>query len=233
MPEEDGEFNRWFRKFLGYVGEKTGGERPAWTHIPREELERLNTLYADWLDDYGFPGDLPDRNRAAIRAIGRAVAESGLEFFIEQWLMGEEVSDPEREEMELVRIRRWEMPAVITVSATAPELEPRSGFFRREIVVPCRERGAGRRPKGVQGLELKWAFLDHPPRDVDELVNSIRDSRKRLFLPPLTLKFRKHERGMRVYMAGRWIIGEKERGRRNNRRRSRGGWLCRVDLRHR
>jgi hypothetical protein len=63
------------------------------------------------------------------------------------------------------------------------------------------------KPKGVHGIEVRWAILDHPPEDIKELVNSSFDTK-----PPLTIEFEEHERGKRVYLCGTWELereGEK------------------------
>jgi hypothetical protein len=54
----------------------------------------------------------------------------------------------------------------------------------------------------VHGIEVRWAELDHPPVDIEtELTNSAFDTKS-----PLTLNFQEHERGRRIYLAGRWEI---------------------------
>jgi hypothetical protein len=45
-------------------------------------------------------------------------------------------------------------------------------------------------PAGVHGIEIKWAKLKVPPKDISELVNSAFDAN-----PPLELRFEEHERG--------------------------------------
>jgi hypothetical protein len=74
----------------------------------------------------------------------------------------------------------------------------------RQVIIPSRDKGSARRgkPDDVHGIEIRWAFLDHPPLNIEkELFNSSFDTES-----PLTLVFEEADRGKRLYMAGRWEI---------------------------
>ncbi|MDR2447188.1 MAG: hypothetical protein LBD58_07860 [Treponema sp.] len=93
----------------------------------------------------------------------------------------------------------------VPVSATAPQIFPNTSV-RRWISIDYRDEGSGRRdkPHGAHGIEVRWAVFDRPPADIGELVKSAFDTKA-----PLTLEFKEHERGKRVYMCGRWEIQRK------------------------
>jgi hypothetical protein len=79
----------------------------------------------------------------------------------------------------------------------------------RELPVYYHDGVSGGRgkPANVHGIEIRWAVLDHFPADISELTQSAFDTAS-----PCVLKFAEHERGLRVYMCGRWEIqreGEK------------------------
>jgi hypothetical protein len=116
------------------------------------------------------------------------------------------VSDDDRTAMGLPIYSKTRHP--VQSPATAPQLLPDTGT-RRIIKVYYKDEGATRqgKPAGVKGIEIKWAKLKEPPKDISELVNSAFDTN-----PPLELRFEEHERGEKVFMCGLWEIqreGEK------------------------
>ncbi|OAV65501.1 hypothetical protein Barb6XT_02387 [Bacteroidales bacterium Barb6XT] len=62
------------------------------------------------------------------------------------------------------------------------------------------------KPHGVRGAEIRWAILETPPTDWDELQHSEFDTQS-----PFTLTFKGGERAKTVYFALRWenTTGEK------------------------
>jgi hypothetical protein len=97
----------------------------------------------------------------------------------------------------------------VPVPTTSPRLLIDTGTRRRLIVYYRDEKSARRgKPKGVHGIEIRWAILDHVPTGIEELVNSSFDTN-----PPLTLMFSEQDRGKRVYLCGSWEINrEGEKG---------------------
>jgi hypothetical protein len=67
------------------------------------------------------------------------------------------------------------------------------------------ERGTAK-PKHVHGGEMKWAILDSPPSDWDQLVNSVFSTKS-----PIKLSFTGNMRGKTIYFAMRWenTVGQK------------------------
>ncbi|MDR1862296.1 MAG: hypothetical protein LBQ67_00080 [Treponema sp.] len=104
--------------------------------------------------------------------------------------------------------RKTRTRSPVPVPATVPELSVDTGTVR-VIKVHYRDQNSSRRgkPAKVHGIEIRWAILDRPPGDLSELTNSGFDTR-----PPFVLEFGEHQRGLHVYLAGRWEIqreGEK------------------------
>jgi hypothetical protein len=91
---------------------------------------------------------------------------------------------------------------------TSPRLRIDTGTRRRIIVYYQDETGTRRgKPKGVHGIEIRWAILDHYPESEKELIHSSFDTN-----PPLTLEFDEADRGKHIYLVGLWEIqreGEK------------------------
>jgi hypothetical protein len=200
IPKKDSDFDVWFRNLIEVVEAKTSGQPPVWSHIPDVEVTLLRGSYDIWHAAYEFTlkPHLPAQTLAKDEA--RKSAETVARPFVGQWLMWKQVSNEEREDMGLhiQKPRREHIPPPSTV----PELSPAAGH-PRQIVVPYRDKGSARRgkPADVHGIELRWAILDHEPADENELINSSFDTAS-----PLYLNFGEHDRGKRVYMAGRWEI---------------------------
>jgi hypothetical protein len=78
-----------------------------------------------------------------------------------------------------------------------------------EITIDFRdyESTSRAKPAGVHGIEIKYAMLDFQPKDPEELIHSVFDTRS-----PYTLKFNGHDRGKTVYIAGRWENTKGEKG---------------------
>ena len=201
IPPNDAKFNQWCKNLCLYVAGKTSGSTPEWTHIPASELTLLNNTYAAWYAAYApiLQPHTPAETLAKDEA--RKDAESVIRPFVGQWLMWKQVTDAEREVAGIhnKQPRRAHIPAPTTV----PELSPRAGL-PRQVIVEYRDKGSAHRgkPADVHGIEIRWAFRDEPPVNIEEdLTNSSFDTHS-----PLTLTFREQDRGKRIYMVGCWEI---------------------------
>ncbi|MDR3284229.1 MAG: hypothetical protein LBS97_03495, partial [Treponema sp.] len=93
--------------------------------------------------------------------------------------------------------------------ATWPELDfvPEGpGVFQAAF----RDKGSQRRgkPAGAHGIELRWAILDTPPVDADQILHSVFATRS-----PYTFTFEGHDRGKTVYVIGRWENSKGDEGK--------------------
>jgi hypothetical protein len=202
IPSKDLEFDRWFGNLVDTVNRKTDGANPAWTHIPASEVALLNAAWGDWRAFYepALPPHTPAVTLAKDEA--RAAAKAVIRPFVGQWLVWKQVTDAEREALGLHN--RKPRRSFIPVPPTVPELEPRAGN-PRQVLVPYRDKGAARRgkPEDVQSIEVRWAFRDTPPEDIERDLFNYAFSTK----SPLVLIFGEEDRGRRLYMSGRWAIG--------------------------
>jgi hypothetical protein len=104
---------------------------------------------------------------------------------------------------ELLGVRTWHPGHRIALPFSVPELAPLPGHIR-QIIVRYRAAAAERwgKPRKTRGIEIRWAFLTHPPVDIEaELTNSSFDTRH-----PFLITFKEEDRGKTVYFAGRWEI---------------------------
>ncbi|MDR3114961.1 MAG: hypothetical protein LBU25_05515 [Treponema sp.] len=200
IPTRDADFDPWFENLKNYVAAKTGGASPLWTHIPGEKVTALIAGYTDWHGAYEktlapHTGvDTEAKNAAKKRAVGF------IRPFVKQYLRFLPVSNEDRKAMNIPNASESQSP--VAVPKTSPRLSIDTGT-RRRLIIYYKDEKSGRRgkPKGVHGMELRWAILEHPPVDTVELTRSSFDTN-----PPLTLEFEEHERGKRVYMCGAWQI---------------------------
>jgi hypothetical protein len=83
----------------------------------------------------------------------------------------------------------------VTAPVTFPEAEADTSVLRQVTIrfwdSLTKKRG---KPHGVHGAEIRWALLDHPPKSVEDLINSDFDT-----ATPYTLKFDETDRGKRLY----------------------------------
>jgi hypothetical protein len=139
----------------------------------------------------------------------RAALEKAVRVYCKAYLLyNPKVTGEDRERMGLPVYTGSRSPAgvpgsvpVLTVRLNNPREFP---VYYHDGVSGGRGRG---KPPRVHGIEIRWAVLDHFPADISELTQSAFDTAS-----PCTLKFAEHERGLRVYMCGRWEIqreGEK------------------------
>jgi hypothetical protein len=89
-----------------------------------------------------------------------------------------------------------------------PDAFARSNTIR-ELTIEFRDHESTSRakPHGVHGAEIRWAILDNPPKNVDELIHSDFDTRS-----PFTLEFKEEARGKTVWFCLRWENTRGEKG---------------------
>jgi hypothetical protein len=206
IPTNDALFDIYFKFLCQLVALRTTGSPPEWDHVPQAAVTRLNAAYAIWYTAYIITTkahtflDTDAKNRA--KEDGTKEIRSFLNEYIRY---SSKVSIADKES---VGVFGRNPPHPTPRPTTVPELDPRAGN-PRQVVIRYRDKGSSRRgkPKGVHGIEIRWAFLDHEPASINELINSSFDTRS-----PLILTFGEEDRGKRLYMAGRWEIereGEK------------------------
>jgi hypothetical protein len=203
-------------------------------YIPRGDavfLEFAKNLYAYALDNFGrwsvptpqteLGGPLetfeakfqaaqnPNRGKVDVlnKNESRAALEKAVRVYCKAYVLyNPKVTDEDRERMGLPIYTGGRGP--VNVPDSVPVLTVRLKN-PRELPVYYHDSVSGRRgkPPRVHGIEVRWAVLDHFPADIKELTQSAFDTAS-----PCVLKFAEHERGLRVYMCGRWEIereGEK------------------------
>jgi hypothetical protein len=202
IPSADAAFLEWVKNLLAYVLQKFS----TWgIPSPQTTLTPLVTEFEAAFEACQNPNrgklDTQKKNEARKRL------EKELRIYNKAYLLyNPVVTDDDRTAMGLPIHKGTRSP--VKPPETAPQLLPDTST-RRIIKVYYKDEGATRRgkPAGVTGIEIKWAKLKEPPKDISELINSAFDTN-----PPLVLEFEEHERGEKVFMCGRWEIqreGEK------------------------
>jgi hypothetical protein len=187
IPRSGADFDVCFNNIVEYTLERVIAANPVWTRIPKPEAEAAvctawHAVYEKTLVPHS-PVVTAEKNRV------RTSSQKTLEDFTNRFLRHPPVTDEDRDSMGIHNPcpRRVEIPAPTTV----PELSPRAGT-PRQIVVPYRDKGSTRRgkPNDACGIKARWAILDGPPADIEDLIHSSFDTRS-----PLFLEFAEHERG--------------------------------------
>jgi hypothetical protein len=196
IPSSDAAFFEWEKILLPYILQNYS----KWS-IPSPQTT-LAPLAAEFEAAYEACQN-PNRGKLDTQKKNeaRSKLEKDLRVYNKAYLLyNPAVTDDDRTAMGLPIHKGTRSP--IQKPETAPQLLPDTGT-RRIIKVYYKDEGTSRRgkPGGVKGIEIKWAKLREPPKDIADLVNSAFDTK-----PPLALEFQEHERGEKVFMCGRWEI---------------------------
>ncbi|MDR2080155.1 MAG: hypothetical protein LBP74_10600 [Treponema sp.] len=206
LSKKDGDFDTWFSFMYQYVSQKCAGSPPAWNHIPQAALMNLAELHTAWKTAYGAVSGPHTKVDTEAKNDAKKAAIAAIRPFVNQYLRYPPVTDEDRTAMGIHNRKTTHSPVV--VPDTSPRLQIDTGT-RRRIIIYYRDETSTRRgkPKGVHGIEVKWAILDHYPESEKELFNSSFDTSQ-----PLTLVFDEADRGKHIYLMGLWEIereGEK------------------------
>ncbi|MDR0375599.1 MAG: hypothetical protein LBH85_07745 [Treponema sp.] len=129
IPHRDADFDGWFENITNYVETMTGGETPAWTHIPREKAAALRERRVAWRAAYAKtlgPHTTVDTKAKNDR---RGEAEAFVRPFMAQYLMFDPVTAEDRRAMRMHERDVTHTP--IPAPATRPvitDLKPLGGF---------------------------------------------------------------------------------------------------------
>jgi hypothetical protein len=140
--------------------------------------------------------------KKALRDDAHKAAEQAIEHFAAYQVRYNELMT-ETEKLELLGVRTRHPGHPINVPGTVPELSTRPGHIG-QVIVDYKDLGSEHwgKPDKVHCIEIRWAFLDHPPVDIEaELFNSDVDTSH-----PFKKTFKEEDRGKTVYFAGRWEI---------------------------
>jgi hypothetical protein len=136
----------------------------------------------------------------------RGVYEPVLRFLIHGMEYNVLIPDDDLAEMGISRKPSPRTPSPIPKYAPGCKISSR-GHRNLEFDFFDAETRKRAKPKGVHGAECKWAILNVPPTDVEELINSSFDTKT-----PLLLDFKESERGKTVYFCLRWENTRGEKG---------------------
>jgi hypothetical protein len=115
------------------------------------------------------------------------------------------VTNKDRDDMGLPVHKTTRIPS--PVATTYPQVDVDSGIIRRLYLHFFDLDGSKARPPGQHGVEIRWAILDSPPRNIDELINSSYATR-----PPFVMTFTDSQRGKTVYFCICWLNTRSKKG---------------------
>jgi hypothetical protein len=140
-----------------------------------------------------------NESRDALKSVIRSYAKAYLMF-------NPLITDSEKESMGLHL--HLSKSSTIPPPSTYPEAEIDSSILR-QLTIHFRDNGSRRRgkPKGVHGVEIRWELLPAPPVSIEDIKNSVFNSRS-----PQTFVFEENKRGQTVYFCLRWENSKGEKG---------------------
>jgi hypothetical protein len=159
----DGQFLEWAKNLYAYaLAHFSGWNVPSLQLTLETPLADLDAAFAKLADPNYGKVDMERKKDA------RKVYEKAFRVYVEAYLTGNPaVSDEDRVAMGIpvYKTSKSKQP----LPETVPELAVDTGTPRRHKV-HYRNRGSKRRgkPKGVAGIEIRWAILDHYPVSIEE-----------------------------------------------------------------
>jgi hypothetical protein len=195
VPKNDRKFLEWLTLVVNYLKNKFG----AW-NIPestQQHVEQLLANFAAALIAYENPQTKTPIALTAKKETRKA-AESGIRALLKGFVTYSPfVTDEDRTAMELPIHKTTRTTAPVPTSP--PFFETDTSVLRRITIHFFDQNTKKAKPAGVHGAEIRWAILDAPAVDVEDLTNSSFDTRT-----PFTLEFKGHERGKVLYFCLCW-----------------------------
>ena len=206
IPQTDADFNTFFKNIIQYVAAKTSSSPPEWKHIPQEDQDEINQVYADWFMAYSRtlkPHPL-EETKAKNRV--KKASERALREFVNRFLRYRPVTDEDRDNMHI--------PNRDTIRTPQNKPTELVEFFLRimgirQVHVHFKVLGSASKakPLGYDGAVIIWDVLDKPPARPEDLTEHVLASST-----PFTISFDETQRGKIVYVALCWENGKGERG---------------------
>jgi len=200
VPQNNADFNNWFKYLAQYVSQKTSGAAPEWDHILKRERDALDDAYIDWYTHY-MPTLKPHTSDlTTARNEARARAEKVIRQFVRRNLYCDPVTNADRVNMALP------LHDITRTGRTTVEEEAEWRFVVRgirQLHYHFKVLGASGRAKPdgyscVIAYEVRDADAPPPerPEDLNRRANASRT--------PFTLTFDETERGKKVYSSLAW-----------------------------
>jgi hypothetical protein len=188
IPYNDLEFNQWFKFICQYVGSKTGGSAPEWTHIPQAVIAKLNDDFAAWYTAYGntlkphTPVDTLAKNNA------KKESEKLVRPFVNQYLRFLPVTDEDRLAMGIPNHDGKPTPVpALTSQAEADIMFP--GIHMLELVKIRKVGNLSDDPRSDYGVRIHYGIMDAvsrkwriaaPPATGEDLPHSVFTREKKM-----------------------------------------------------
>jgi len=200
VPQNNADFNTWFKNMTQYVELKTSGDPPEWDHILRRERDALEAAYGDWEAHYTPTLKPHTSNLTGARNEARARAEKVIRPFVKRNLYCDPVNNADRIYLELP------VRDIVRTDHTAVNEEAEWNFEIRGIrqvhahfkVFGAMGKARPEKYNCVAAYEVRGAS-EPPPERPEDLTRRVNAGRT-----PCTIAFDETERGKKVYMAMAW-----------------------------
>jgi hypothetical protein len=204
VPDKDDRFHDWADILCDYISMMM----PQW-NIPFTVFADIDVSHIAFNLAYDLAKN-PNHGKSDThnKNTARADFEKKLREFLKEYITYNHlVTNSDRDKMGLP-IHNNPKPKPSPIPITFPIMEFVTSVIR-QIIIHFRDQNSKSKAKpfGVHGAEIRWAILDEPPVDVEDIVNSVFCTNS-----PQTLVFKEHERGKRVYLCIRWENTRGEKG---------------------
>jgi hypothetical protein len=205
ISRSDAAFDRRFKNSLDWVRVNMAARGYDQAYIN----DVVVVMYLKWEHIYTLWLNKQQRTRAmtALKNATRKEAEVVYAELVRMIRANENTTDAERIALEIAPVKTTAHEP-LPVTNTAPVLNFVIAVAM-QILIYFREKDAKRKglPIGAEGIEFRWAVLDHDTKNIEELTN-IEYLTKGQFL----LKFKQEDRGKFVRLAARWRSPSGEMG---------------------
>jgi hypothetical protein len=199
-------FDNLFKKIVQYTGVKVQGTGAEWKHIPREEIEALNTEYEVWHAAYtasltiNFPKDAVARKEA------KKKASAELRNFVNRYLRFTPVTNEDRTAMG-IPVRDGIRTTIAVPTEVVNFFFKPKAFKQQEVHFKVKGVESKAKPYGYEGAVIRWMTSDKAAASVEELNQVDVASRT-----PYVMNFSDAERGKVLSVAMQWMNRKSQKG---------------------
>jgi hypothetical protein len=204
IPRSDSQFHEWQDNLMNYLA-------ATYTifNVPLVEWTAIAALHTDFNQKYSLSVHPDTRTTVSVLAKNgaRRRLEHNLRMFLKSYITYNPlVTHIDKRGMGLpIHDKK---PTPIPIPATIPVAIAEVSSIG-VIVIHFRdsEKTGKAKPYGIRGAEIKWAILDSPPLNWEDLIHSSFSTHT-----PCTLSFQRSQRGKQLYYALRWENTRGEKG---------------------
>jgi hypothetical protein len=206
IPSNAAKFDNFFKKIVEYTGVKVQGTEAGWKHIPREEIEALNTEYEVWHAAYTASLTINIPKDTVARKDAKKRASVQVRNFVNRHLRFAPVTNEDRTAMGIPVRDEVRTPLAPPTEVVNFFFKPKQ-FKQQEVHFKVKGADSKAKPYGYNGAVIRWMTSDKAATSVEELNQLDVASRT-----PYVMNFTDADRGKVVSVAMQWMNRKSQKG---------------------